>query len=165
MDTHVPDLGLSSQATLILAQITEPSTNDLRLVVVEAKPQGVTVETSLGLAHPVQSDASSRGFELTWWRYVAYAVRNESYGKQEPAEPSPSGLFGSRRHSAFLAYVSASTFATDDYPGPLVHWFLNTEWHCVDVVSDTGPEIRELTTDELTRALAGLDAQAAVHVR
>src|SRR5690606_21028849 len=123
------------------------STNDLRLVVVEAKPQGVSVETSLGLAHPVLSDASSRGFELTWWKYVAYAVRNESYWKQEPAEPSPSGLFGSRPDSSFLTYVSASSFATDDYSGTLAHWFLNTEWHCVDVVSDTATEIRELTTE------------------
>lgn len=165
MDTDLPDLGLSSHSTLILAEISEPTTNDLRLVVVEAKPQNMTVETTLGRAHPVLPDASSRAFELTWWRYVAYAVRNESYWKQESGEPSPSGRFGFRRDSAFLAYVAASTFATDDYPGPLAHWFLNSEWHCVDVASDTGPEIRELTTDELMRALAGLDAQVAVYDR
>lgn len=165
MDKHLPDLGLSPQCSLILARINEPSTNDLSLIVVEAKSQSAAVETTLGPAHPVLPDASSRGFELTWWKYVAYAIRNESYWKQEQGEPSPSGRFGTRSDSAFLAYVSASTFATDAYPGPLAHWFLNTEWHCVDVVSDTGPEVRELSSDELTQTLAGLDAQAAVYDR
>lgn len=165
MDKLLPGFGLHPQSSLILARVSEPSTNDLSLIVVEARPQSVIVETTLGPAYPILPDASAKGFELTWWRYVAYAIRNESYWKQEKGEPSPSGRFGTRRDSAFLAYVSASTFATDDYPGPLAHWFLNTEWHCVDVVSDTGPEVRELANDEMVQTLAGLDARVSVYGR
>lgn len=161
MENHQPDLGLglAPNATLILARITEPSTNDLQLIVVEAKRQSDAVLTILGPAHPIIPDASSRGFELTWWNYVAYVVRNESYWQQEPGEPSPSGRIGMRRHdSAFLTYVATTTYATHEYPGPLAQWFINTDWHCVDVISDTGPQIRELTPDELKELLAELDA-------
>lgn len=168
MENHQPDLGLglAPNATLILARITEPSTNDLQLIVAEAKRQSEAVSTILGPANPVVPDASSRGFELTWRNYVAYVVRNESYCQQEPGEPSPSGRIGTHRHdSAFLTYVATTTFATDEYPGPLTQWFINADWHCIDVVSDTGPEIRELTPEVLKRLLAELDAPVTTYDR
>lgn len=140
-------------STLILSQIGEPSNNDLRLIVIEVRPQGNLVDSSLGPVRPILPDSASKGFEITWWRYVAYAVRNESFFKPERSEQSGQGLSGTRDDTAFLEYVRATTFATDDYPGPLSHWFVYTEWHCIDVVSDTPPNIRELGRAEVDAAI------------
>ncbi len=130
--------------------IGEPSTNDLRLVLLEMKRQPVVVDTELGPANPVEPDETSRAFELTWWRYVAYSIRNESFYQPEEGQALPEGLSGTREASAYLAYVSTTTFASDDYPGPLTHWFVNAEWHCIDVVSDNAPEVRELDPEEVS---------------
>ncbi|WP_221227158.1 hypothetical protein, partial [Novosphingobium sediminicola] len=46
-----------------------------------------------------------------------------------------------RSNSAFFRYVSATTFADDEYPGPLEHWSLTTLNHCVDVVSVGPPRV------------------------
>lgn len=135
--------------------IGEPSNNDLRLVLLESKTQSAVLETDFGPAHSVEPDDTSRGFELTWWRYVAYSVRNESYFKSEDVAAFSAGPIGVATNSAYLSYVAATTFATDDYPGPLTHWFVNAEWHCVDIVSDTRPEVRELDTDEVLTLLKG----------
>lgn len=120
-------------------------------------PQGAPEETEVGLATPIRPGALSRGFELIWWRYVAYSVRNESYFHPEVGEQLGQGFLGTRQDTAFLNYVQATTFADSRYPGPLTHWFLYTSWHCIDVVSDTGPEVRELSSKEVQAALEAMD--------
>lgn len=155
MTTIMPRLDLSPDSSLLVLKIGEPSNNDLSVIVIEAKPGTGVIETELGPAHPIEPDATSRAFEFIWWNYVAYSVRNESYWQQEDGQLPEASLSGVKTASAFLAYVSATTFATDDYPGRLMHWFLNTDWHCIDVVSDTAPEVRELSPEEI------LEVQAA----
>jgi hypothetical protein len=152
----LPGPPLAGESTLLLVRIGEPSTNDLRLVLLEMKRQPILVDTELGPANPVEPDETSRAFELIWWRYVAYSVRNEGFYQPEEGQPSPEGLIGTRASSAYLTYVTATTFASDDYPGPLTHWFVNAEWHCIDVVSDSPPEVRELSPEEVS-ALIGTD--------
>ncbi|MFC5374607.1 hypothetical protein ACFPIF_18755 [Brevundimonas faecalis] len=151
MTTITPRLDLSPESSLLLLKIGEPSNNDLSVIVIEAKPGTGVIETELGPANPIEADATSRAFEFIWWNYVAYSVRNESYWQQEAGHPPEAALTGVKTASAFLVYVSATTFATDDYPGRLMHWFLNTEWHCIDVVSNTAPEVRELSPAEILR--------------
>lgn len=135
--------------SLLLARIGEPSNNDLRLVLLETNTQSVVVDTELGPANPIEPDLTSRGFELTWWRYIAYSIRNESYFKPEDGAVFSPGPVGVVTNSAYLAYIAATTFATEAYPGPLTHWFVNTGWHCVDIVSDAAPEVRELDAEEV----------------
>lgn len=128
--------------------MTELSNNDLRLIVVEVRPNGSAEDEADSVQmRPIQPQGDSRVFELTWWRYVTYAVRNESYFAVEDGEVS-SGSTGTRNDTALLAYVTATTFASDDFPGPLTHYFVYSEWHCIDVVSDTPPDVRELTEAE-----------------
>lgn len=157
MNATRPRLDLAPRSSLVLAEIGEPSNNDLRVVVVEVMPNGPAVETERGLATPIEPSVTSRGFELTWWCYVAYSVRNESYFQAEPGEQLGQGFLGAREDTAFLAYVRATTFATNDFPGPLAHWFLYTGWHCIDVVSDTAPEVRELLPDEVQRVIRNME--------
>jgi hypothetical protein len=130
---------------LYLTYIGEPSENQLRIVVAE----GLLGETSkididgvdLGEGRPILVTDHSRSFELRWDNYVAYAVRNESFWKGEGDELPRGKMLERRFDTAFFQYVSATTFADDEYPGPLEHWSLTTLNHCVDVVSVGPPRV------------------------
>lgn len=128
---------------LFLTEIGEPWANGLRLVVAEGI-DGVPEMTALGVATPVEVTPMSRRWELQWDATVVYAVRNESYFVPEPGDPSPRDALIVRRSSAILDYVRATTFATDDYPGPLSNWSLYTQHHCIDVVATDAPRVIEL---------------------
>jgi hypothetical protein len=145
---------LPSDVSLSMCAIGEPRNNDLRVVVLEAKPASEPVQTVLGLATPIAPDETCRAYEIVWSGYVAYSVRNESYFRAEAGEALGGPPLAVRTASAYLAYVRASTFATDDYPGVLTHWRLYLEWHCLDVVSVDPPEIRLMSADETAAILA-----------
>lgn len=130
---------------LYLTHIGEPAENELRIVVTE----GLLGETTridvdgidLGEGRPIVMTKESRSFELSWNNYVAYAVRNESFWKGEDGELPRSKMLERRFGSAFFRYVSETTFADDEYPGPLEHWSLTTLRHCIDVVSVGPPQV------------------------
>lgn len=133
---------------LYVTHLSEPSENELRIVVAE----GILGETTaiqfagldLGEGRPIEISAESRSFELKWDSYVAYSVRNESYWKEEEGEP-PLGDHLERRYgSAFQRYVSETTFADDEYPSPLEHWSLTTLNHIVDVISVGPPRVTKV---------------------
>ncbi|HWU14303.1 MAG TPA: hypothetical protein VN157_09870 [Caulobacter sp.] len=145
---------LPNDVSLWLCAIGEPRNNDLRVVVVEAKPGREPVQTVLGQATPIAPDETSRAYEIYWSRYVAYSVRNESYFHAEPGEVLGGPPLNVRTASAYLAYVRASTFAADDHPGVLTHWQLYLEHHCIDVVTVDPPEIRSMTAEEAAAILA-----------
>lgn len=142
--TPFPDGALN----LFVTEIGEPHAGSLRVVVGEAipgAPEAIVWDgIDLGEGRPLRLTDSSRHFELRWDHYVAYAVRNESYWKAESGEPPFERHLNRRTESAFLTFVSATTFADDDYPGPLEHWALSTLTHCVDVVSVGAPDCRLL---------------------
>ena len=144
-----PLLSLPKRTSLFVAAIREPSENDLRVIVVEGKHQSARADSPVRGAVPVEPDETSRAFEITWWGYVAHSVRNESYWRQEVGENVDGSRFGTRENSAFLRYVSETTFACADFPGPLVHWFLYTERHCIDVVSVDAPEVKEISVSQV----------------
>ncbi len=145
---------LPSDVSLWMCAIGEPRNNDLRVVVVEAKPGREPVRTELGPATPISPDDTSRAYEIVWSHYVAYNVRNESYFRPEPSEALGDPPLAVRTASAYLAYVGASTFATDDYPGVLTHWRLYLEWHCLDVVGVDPPSVRLMSSAETAEVLA-----------
>ena len=131
-----------------LVEIGEPSENTLRIVVAEGvlgNPSPIELDgIDLGEGRPIEITEESRYFEINWDDYVAYFVRNESFWKAEPEEPRMINQLQRRFDSAFLEFVSTTTFADDEYPGPLQHWALYTMRHCVDVVSVQPPRIQPL---------------------
>lgn len=141
---------------VLVAAIREGSNNDLSVVVVEGKA-GEPVPTMFGPASPIGPQKTSRAFALTWWEYVAYGVRNESFFKWEDGETLQSRWFGTRTDSAYLRYVADSTFATDHYPGGLTHWFLYGSHHCIDVVATQPPEIVEVPIDQVCWGIGSRD--------
>lgn len=145
---------LPNDVSLWMCAIGEPRANDLRVVVVEAKLGSEPVQTALGPANPIAPDSASRAHEIVWSHYVAYNVRNESYFRPEPGEVLGGPPLDVRTSSAYLAYIAASTFATNDYPGVLSHWRLYLERHCIDVVSVDPPVVRLMDTAETALILA-----------
>jgi hypothetical protein len=135
---------------LFLTEIGEPSENTLRIVVAEGvlgSPSPIDFGgVDFGEGRPIEITGESLRFELSWDTYVAYVVRNESFWKAEPQEPQIVNQLERRFDSAFLEFVSKTTFADDDYPGPLQHWALSTLRHCVDVVSVQPPRVQRVST-------------------
>lgn len=133
---------------LYLTEIGEPSENTLRIVVAEGvlgKPSPIELAgVDVGEGRPIEITGESRHFELSWNDYVAYVVRNESFWKAEPEEHRIVNQLERRFDSAFLEFVFTTTFADDDYPGPLQHWALSTLNHCVDVVSVQPPRVQRV---------------------
>lgn len=133
---------------LFLTEIAEPSEHQLRVVVGEGllgPPQRMAdTEIEFGEVRPIELTKESRFFELNWSDYVAYAVRNESFWAAEPNQPAFLSHLTRRFNSAFLEFVSTTTFADDEFPGPLQHWALTTHMHCVDVVSVQAPRVSTL---------------------
>jgi hypothetical protein len=130
---------------LYLTAIGEPGENQLRIVVAEGllgEPTKIDFDgIDLGEGRPILVTDESRSYELRWDNYVAYSVRNESYWKEEDGELPRDSMLDRRFNSAFFRYVSETTFADDEYPGPLEHWSLTTLNHCVDVVSVGPPRV------------------------
>lgn len=125
--------------------------NGLRIVVAEGilgAPSPINFDDiDLGQGRPIEITEQSRKFELIWDEYVAYVVRSESYWQAEENQPPVKDQLERRYNSAFLDFLSKTTFANDDYPGPLQHWSLNTLNHCVDVVSTQPPHIKLITAE------------------
>lgn len=130
---------------LYVTEIGEPSENQLRIVVAEGllgEPTQIDIDgIDLGEGRPILVTDRSRSFELRWDNYVAYAVRNESFWKAEDDELPRRKMLERRFDTAFFTYVSATTFADDEYPGPLEHWSLTSLNHSVDVVSVGPPRV------------------------
>ena len=137
---------------LFVTHLSEPAQNELRIVVTEGllgELTGIAIAGhDLGEGRPIEITDASRSFEIKWDSYVAYAVRNESYWKDEDGEPPYSGNLERRYSSAFQRYASETTFADDEYPGPLEHWSLATLTHVVDVISVGPPRVTKVHSAE-----------------
>ncbi len=134
---------------LFLRETGESDPQVFRLLVEEAcaSPESVTMNiggTELTDCHPVKGTA--RFFEIVWNSYIAYCVRNESYCSPEKEAEIAIGnkRFRVYSKSYFTDYISNATFATSEYPGPVLHYCVATENHVVDVASMEQPQIRNL---------------------
>ena len=139
---------LNSHKYLLLAGVGEAEDNVLRLVVKEARPgqtQRLKVEgTILGEAREIKAEEGVPGYEVVFEHYVAYAVTNESYDLRDDDAQYEGRLFRTYTKSRFLDYVRRSTIASDDYPGPYVHYGVICLNHIIDVASVEVPRIRRL---------------------
>lgn len=145
----------SGRLDLYLTEIGEPLDNQLRVVVRQASLGKSTIVDEpffkIENVRSIEVMGQSTAWELYWANYVAYVVRDESYWASEDGEPDFTGHLSRRYNSAFFRYVTSTTFADDDFPGPLQHWALTTLNHCLDVISTEPPEIRSLNPAEAGR--------------
>jgi hypothetical protein len=150
---------------LLLAEIGEPNDNVLRLVIEEARASDLVEDVVIGDVtipdtRAIISDDLCFAYEIIFGSYVSYSVRNESYTPEDRSEEFTGRLFRSYTRSRFRDYVSVATFATDDYPGKLIHYEVVCENHIVDIVSIEEPEIsvirraqQELAADSVERSV------------
>ena len=133
---------------LFLASIEEFAQNNLRIVVQEGRATGVpkNIEVAGTVIRDVRSVSPyvHSAWEILIERYVAYSVRNESYVKADPEESWSGHLFRTYSKSKFLDYVRGSTFACEEYPGPLRHYELVCSDHIIYVVVARHPAIQRI---------------------
>ncbi|MBD8530577.1 MULTISPECIES: hypothetical protein [unclassified Massilia] len=138
-------------AYLYLEEIGEPSDNELRLKIVEAKSDGApgsvderneALHEILSTASRIESGSGCQIFELYWPSYVAYSVRNESFCLVDAYEEFDGRLFVRYARSRYLDFLVKATFADASYPGPFVHYGIFCLNHIIDVVSLDAPVVR-----------------------
>ena len=139
---------------LFMHAVSEPEENALRVVLYEAKVGGpptpkqleaeplLSVRELLSNSKAIEHGPGCRVFELVWPSYIGYSVENESYSSQEPPESMGTGrLLVEFTQSVYLSYLSRTTFASSDYPGPFKHWAMYCLNHVVNVASVEEPSI------------------------
>jgi hypothetical protein len=136
---------MNSCSSLFLKEIFEPGANCLRLIIREGKTSKVAVPivfagTNLGESFPVKIDEACATFQLDWNNYVLYHVLNESYGVPADATEFYEGKLA-RKYTAskLLQFTLASTCATDEYPGKLLHYEIICEQHVINVICIAPP--------------------------
>lgn len=142
---------------LDMIEIQETYKDSLRIVIAEA---GVSDETPKISSEEKPNDAlrkiltesklievtdNSAQYEIIFDDYIAYAVTNESYagGIDEKFEGKLARIYS---ESAFLNYVGQGTFATEEYPGPFVHYGFCCLNQIVDIVSEQAPTVKRINT-------------------
>jgi hypothetical protein len=141
---------------LFLAEIEELDGNGLRLLVKEGRRAGQSQDVHVAgqVIHdctPIAVTDESAAFEIVWEHYVAYCVLNESFA----FPPNGEEVYTGKRlriysKSRFRQYVSRSTFATDEYPGPMQHYEVCCEDHIVNVISTGVPRANQIHPDKLS---------------
>ena len=149
---------IDSAKYLYLRLIQEPEDNALLLIVQKAGASGEVQdiqigETTISDTREIVSGENDPAYRILFPSYISYAVTNEAFALVDDTEVRTGRLFSIYTESHFLDFVRASTFATDDYPGPFKHYQVNCLNHSIDVVSASEPEIklveRELLDNQL----------------
>lgn len=138
---------------LDMIEIQETYKDCLRIVIAEAGVSDAASEISseeepndalreiLSGSKPIEVTESSARYEIVFDDYIAYAVTNESFagGIEEKFEGRLARIYS---ESAFLNYIGQGTFATEEYPGPFVHYGLCCLNQVIDIVSENPPVVR-----------------------
>lgn len=135
---------------LTLRELNEMPGNKLVLVLDEMLASGPEAPITIGdnVLHgsrPLGVVPESRAFELRWERYIAHSVINESFCMLDDEQSTVSGrLVRIHTRSHFLTYVTAVTWGSEDYPGPLTHVEVLCSDQIINVAAVGLPAIRQL---------------------
>lgn len=139
---------IGSQEFLYLTSISEPQDNLLRLVIEAAHAKGPAEPLdpslpALGEGRTIVADETTPAWEVTFDTYVAYAVLNESFALPAQDDEAWEGaqFFHRYRKSRFLEHIRSVTFASDEWPGPMLHFEIVCLNHVVEIVTTHEPEI------------------------
>jgi len=92
----------------------------------------------------IRVTSSSRRYEIIFTDYISYSVTNESYSIPGENEEFIGKYARIYTKSAFLDYISKSTFATAEYPGPFKHYCFCCQDHIINIASLEEPRVRLL---------------------
>lgn len=131
---------------LYLKEISEPEDNSLRVVIEEAiagDKSGVVSDAGLSGNEIIVTD-ESRVFEIYFDSYIGYSVVDESLALPDDSEVFDGRIFCVYEKSNYLDYLKKASFASEDHPGPFVHYGFNCLNHIIDIASTDEPEIKKL---------------------
>lgn len=140
-----------------------PEEMDLTLKVAEARTQwdveaektgDEVLDIAFRGAHPVLTKAGYSEFTIVFEDYICFAVSNETY-----VEPEPDEDYGKKlryyEKSKFLDYIRNATWATNEFPGLILHYAVTCNRHIVNVACMREPVVlrRVITADEIKGSL------------
>tara|TARA_X000000950_G_scaffold142789_1_gene176989 strand:+ start:937 stop:1392 length:456 start_codon:yes stop_codon:yes gene_type:complete len=140
--THPVAVEINNRKRL-LTKLIEPI-NQRLLAVSIADPVAQEEATSVGGisgVQPLKIKPESDVFRLSFVDFVSYAVTEEMYAQSSDEQVSEGEWLRIYSKSFFLDFVSKTTWATSEFPGPLVHFQINTLDHTIDIVTSKPPEI------------------------
>lgn len=139
---------INSCKYLFLKEIREPEDNSLSIIIEEAA-EGVepailaSGKDSLS-GKEISVTNKSRVFEIYFDSYIGYSVVDESLALPDASEVFDGRIFCIYEKSNYLNYLKKASFATEDHPGPFIHYGFNCLNHIVDIAPADEPEIKEI---------------------
>jgi len=134
---------INSCRYLYLKEICEPEDNCLKIIIEEAV-EGDEFDSlgSSGLSgRGIQVTSESRLFELFFDSYIGYSIVDESLALPDDSEVCKGRIFCVYEKSNYLDFINKSSFASEDHPGPYIHYGINCLNHIVDIASADEPQI------------------------
>lgn len=128
----------------------EESIENSNLIIYIAEGMISDVETDLIIGEiniggrDVEVTNDSAIYRVEFDDYIAYSVLNESYTVWDEYGEWEGHKFRVYAKSYFLEYIQKDTIASNDYPGPYVHYMILTEDHILNVVSCSPPIIKRI---------------------
>ena len=135
---------------IYLDQIFETIDNHLRLIFNRSKTSDIAETITIGEieikdSYSIDIDGTKPQIQMDFEWYIGYSVRNESYTVWDDYEEFDGKIFRIFSKSRYLDFISISTIATEEYPGPYKHYGMSCLNHVIDVVSNTDPIIVEIS--------------------
>lgn len=127
----------------LLTKLIEPINQRLLTVSIAdavAQEEATSVGGISGV-QPLEIKPESDVFRLSFVDFISYAVTEEMYAQYSDGQVSEGEWLRIYSKSFFLDFVSKTTWATSEFPGPLVHFQINTLDHTIDIVTSKPPEI------------------------
>ena len=139
-------LDLNRLNYVYLTAIREPKDNVLELIIEQALASDFREELEgLGMSpdDPVDIDPLLEAYRIEFPNYIAYAIRDESFARNDTPEEYLGTLARLYRQSKFLDYVDSTStgLRTND---KLQHYSLLCLEHVVEVVSMSTPNLTGL---------------------
>ena len=141
---HFDDI--NSCKYLYLKEISEPEDNSLRVIIEEAAEGNESeIASGAGLSgNEIVVTNESQVFEIYFDSYIGYSVVDESLALPDDSEVFDGRVFCVYEKSNYLDYLGKASFASEDHPGPFVHYGFNCLNHIIDIASADEPEIKKL---------------------
>ncbi|MBG9795657.1 hypothetical protein ABD76_25620 [Paenibacillus dendritiformis] len=108
------------------------------------EPFQLSDDVILPETYPIES-TNAPIIQLDFETYIGYSVINESFTSWDDYESfEGKKTFRIYSKSRFLDYISNATFASQEYPGPYIHYGIVCLDHIVNVVTISEPKVREI---------------------
>ncbi|WP_239617925.1 hypothetical protein [Cohnella mopanensis] len=139
---------LMEQKDIFFFGLKEPEVNSLTMYFSKSEkgdPEPLIIgEKNFGDSYPIKVDENSPLIQIDFQTYVAYSIRNESYTSWDDYEEFEGKIFRIYKKSRYLDFISVGTFASEDFPGPFMHYGISCLDHIIDIVSVSKPVVSEI---------------------